>query len=116
MIVLLAAVLGPACKDQPRTINDDSPKGEALPKPTAAVEAALPKGQHWQSEVYRLRIRSGPQKGASIVGHLAKGEVVAELERSPKAVTISGRKGHWIKVQTQTKVVGWTFSGFLQKL
>lgn len=116
--LLVLALLAAGCKPEPRSDDEDlkapSEKTEKAAVP-AAVEAALPPGTRWESQVYRLRVRSAARKDAPIVGHLAKGEIVAQLESSPKAVTISGRQGRWIKIQTQSKVTGWVFSGFLTK-
>ena len=106
------------CKPAPRTENEEGVTGPGTEKATipAKVDAALPAGPRWESQVYRLRIRSAPKKDSQIVGHLAKEEIVVEVEKNPKTVTISGRQGSWIKVQTQAKVTGWVFSGFLRKL
>lgn len=106
-----------ACKPAPRTDDEAAKSGSQSEKTAipARVDAALPAGPRWESQVYRLRIRSAAKKDSSIVGHLAKGEIVVEVEKSPAQVTISGRQGRWIKVQSETKVTGWVFSGFLKK-
>ncbi len=113
--LILVLALWAGCKPTPRADEEggktaSADQKEAIP---AKVDASLPAGPRWESQVYRLRIRNAPKKDAAIVGHLAKGEIVVELEKSPKTVTVSGKQGRWIKVQTQAKTTGWVFSAFL---
>ncbi len=112
-LALLALV---GCKPTPQALGDDAraPAEDKAPIP-AKIEASLPSGPRWESLVYRLRVRSSPKKDSQIVGHLAKGEIVVEIEQSKKTETVSGKTGRWIKVQTQSKTTGWVFSPYLTK-
>ncbi len=89
--------------------------GASSKKSAKTVSENLPKGRRWKSRVYRLRVRSAPTLKSDIVGHLHKGQLVAELERKKSVQTVAGRKGSWVKVQSEQGVKGWTFSGFLMK-
>ena len=66
------------------------------------------------SQVYRLRMRSMPDKSGRVVGYLAKGEAVSVLQKSSSTVEVEGIMDSWYDVINSSGTHGWVFGGYLK--
>jgi uncharacterized protein YgiM (DUF1202 family) len=65
------------------------------------------------SAVYRLRMRDKPSLSGKVVGHLAKGESVAVVEKSTFTVKVEEKGNYWYSVVNSSGTKGWVFGEYL---
>ncbi len=61
-----------------------------------------------------LQIRSNPSIKAKVLGKLQKEDIVTELEKQEDIVKISGRTSNWVKIKTNSGLIGWVFGAYLK--
>lgn len=61
----------------------------------------------------RVRLRSGPDVSADVLGLVDRGTVVAILDSSVSVANINGTSSHWFKVRLRDGLVGWLFGAYL---
>lgn len=91
-------------------------EAEELPEGVTKIEAEL-----FSPFVDVLNLRENPDMNAKVISNIKLGEVVCyEGERSEHTSTVdfNGEKitDTWIKVKTQTGIIGWVWSGFMMPL
>jgi len=62
-----------------------------------------------------LRLRTNSDSNSSIISLLPKYTALRILEEGNQA-TINGIKAKWVKVQSQTGLIGWCFSGYIKPI
>ena len=60
-----------------------------------------------------LRIRSGPNTSAEIVGLLNTGDCVSVIAVSDKKAVINGTENYWFKIITGNNITGWIFGEYI---
>ena len=68
------------------------------------------------TDANNLGLRIKPSFDADHIDNLPQGTKVQFLEKNSKEVELNGVKGTWFKMITQEKVIGWIFSGNLEKI
>jgi hypothetical protein len=66
-----------------------------------------------KSTTDRLRLRSGENLKAKVVGYVDKGEEVAVLNYLPEEIKIDGLTSYWYYIYTKKKIFGWVYGGYL---
>lgn len=62
-----------------------------------------------------LRLRTNPDNNSSIISLLPKYTALKIIEEGDQA-TINGIEAKWVKVQSQTGLNGWCFSGYIKQI